>query len=413
MADVPCVTVQNFSRIHINAEVQGRGAELPWKMTGFYGHPETANRPEAWSLLRHLSDVRPEPWLCFGDFNEIHNSSEKMSSSASLASQMAGFKEALEECRLLDQGYRGPKFTWCNGRQGNEFNCERLDRAMANGSWTRQFNVVDVLVLPRIASDHNPLLINCSNAQNTKWKKRQQFRYEAHWMQHKEHGAMIKQVWRAKPNQRDHWKTLHGKLNGCQKVLQVWVRKQKQDVEGHINSKLQELHQMQGQDPPAAPLFEGPVKEELGDLLAQEETKWKQRAKENWLKEGDRNAKFFHMCANQKNRRSQIMSIIDMHGIQCTTQATIEAAFTEYFASLFTAGENLEIADSVAALDTKVSSKMNQRLVADFIVEEISAALNQMPALKAPGPDGFLACFYKKKLAYCACRGQSSNIPIP
>jgi hypothetical protein len=39
---------------------------------------------------------------------------------------------------------------------------------------------------------------------------------------------------------------------------------------------------------------------------------------------------------------------------------------------------------------------MKQQLLATFIEEEISNALNQMAPLKALGPDGFSACFYKQ-----------------
>lgn len=39
---------------------------------------------------------------------------------------------------------------------------------------------------------------------------------------------------------------------------------------------------------------------------------------------------------------------------------------------------------------------MNAALVEDFTAEEISAALNQMASLKAPGPDGLDACFFQQ-----------------
>jgi hypothetical protein len=65
------VEIQNYSRRHINAIVVNGGTEIKWKFTGFYGHPDTNKRKEAWDLLRHLSHFQPLPWLCIGDFNEI------------------------------------------------------------------------------------------------------------------------------------------------------------------------------------------------------------------------------------------------------------------------------------------------------------------------------------------------------
>jgi hypothetical protein len=63
------VTIQNYSRRHINATTSlGKGGCL-WKFTWFYGHPETAKRREAWSLLQHPSHFQPLPWIVVGDFN--------------------------------------------------------------------------------------------------------------------------------------------------------------------------------------------------------------------------------------------------------------------------------------------------------------------------------------------------------
>jgi hypothetical protein len=69
----------------------------------------------------------------------------------------------------------------------------------------------------------------------------------------------------------------------------------------------------------------------LQGLLEQEEVKWKQRAKETWLKFGDRNTKYYHACANQKHKRSQIEQIIDKDGRTCSTQQEVEKAFISYF----------------------------------------------------------------------------------
>jgi hypothetical protein len=65
------LTIQNYSRRHINALVKTGGGGLEWKLTCFYGHLETAKRKESWAVLRHLANLSPHPWLCLGDFNEI------------------------------------------------------------------------------------------------------------------------------------------------------------------------------------------------------------------------------------------------------------------------------------------------------------------------------------------------------
>lgn len=56
------------------------------------------------------------------------------------------------------------------------------------------------------------------------------------------------------------------------------------------------------------------LKRELGLLLEKEDLRWKQRAKKHWLKNGDKNTKFFHACANQKRKKNIIKSVLDSHG---------------------------------------------------------------------------------------------------
>ena len=48
---------------------------------------------------------------------------------------MEAFQNTLVDCGLADMGFKGPKFTWCNGREGDDFTKEHLDKVVANKSW--------------------------------------------------------------------------------------------------------------------------------------------------------------------------------------------------------------------------------------------------------------------------------------
>jgi hypothetical protein len=100
------------------------------------------------------------------------------------------------------------------------------------------------------------------------------------------------------------------------------------------------------------------VKADIHSFLEQEEVKWKQRAKENWMKFGDRNTKFFHARENQKNSRHRIDNILDQEGRQCSSQEEIEGTFINYFQSLFKVGDNLEVDTSTSAIQRKVTQAM-------------------------------------------------------
>ena len=59
--------------------------------------------------------------MCMGDFNEILHRSEKCGGKDRPQGLMEDFNSTLAFCDLMDLGFRGPKFTWNNGREGDDF----------------------------------------------------------------------------------------------------------------------------------------------------------------------------------------------------------------------------------------------------------------------------------------------------
>ena len=112
-----------------------------------------------WDLLRHLTSIDPVPWVCIGDFNEILNLLEKWGGNKRQRGLIEAFQSTLEDCRLLDLGYQGQKFTWNNGRAGNDFVKERLDRVVANEEWCEIFPKVDICVEEEMSSVHCPIYV--------------------------------------------------------------------------------------------------------------------------------------------------------------------------------------------------------------------------------------------------------------
>ncbi len=71
------VVVSTYSRNHIDARVVKKSSGTGFHVTGFSGNPETHKRKESWALLKHLSSLSSEPWICMGDFNEILDNNER------------------------------------------------------------------------------------------------------------------------------------------------------------------------------------------------------------------------------------------------------------------------------------------------------------------------------------------------
>jgi len=45
---------------------------------------------------------------------------------------------------------------------------------------------------------------------------------------------------------------------------------------------------------------------EVNDLIEIEDLKWRQRAKQAWLQQEDKNSKYFHACVNQRRKVNEI-----------------------------------------------------------------------------------------------------------
>jgi wobble nucleotide-excising tRNase len=126
---------------------------------------------------------------------------------------------------------------------------------------------------------------------------------------------VIKTGWTTGINRRNKWANVKGKLEQCKKTIPVWVRKNVQAVEGLIKTKTKEFEVLQEGADGHNQEEEKALREEINGLLEQEELKWKQRAKEEWLKSRNRNTKYFHAYATQRRRRNTIDQILDVGSI--------------------------------------------------------------------------------------------------
>lgn len=69
--------VKSYTIYHIDAIILEANSGYRWRLTGFYGHPETHKRYESWHLFAFLYNQFQLPWLCLGDFNKILSMNEE------------------------------------------------------------------------------------------------------------------------------------------------------------------------------------------------------------------------------------------------------------------------------------------------------------------------------------------------
>lgn len=134
----------------------------------------------------------------------------------------------------------------------------------------------------------------------------------------------------------------------------------------------------------------------MDELLYREEMMWLQRSRISWLKEGDRNTKYFHRHAAWRAKKNKIIRLKDEDSKYVENKEQLEQMATAFFQKLYTKDHSVTPAEVVDLLKSLVDEPMNLELCKPFSDEEISDALFQIGPIKAPGPDGFPARFFQR-----------------
>lgn len=188
------VDIQTSSSHHIDTLIKQEG--VVWHLIGFYEHPKTSRRGKSWDLLRQLHASFSLPWLLLGDFNEILLPNEYWGSGSKPYNQIAEFTRLVEDCLLMDLGFKRPKFTWCNRRFEGNLVYARLDRGLHNQEWLQLFAQSSLSHIPFGFSNHMAIMVKIETFPQMKpTKKHRFFRFEAFWIRDPNCEDIIRLSW--------------------------------------------------------------------------------------------------------------------------------------------------------------------------------------------------------------------------
>eukprot|EP00253_Pinus_taeda_P008598 PITA_08598 len=129
----------------------------------------------------------------------------------------------------------------------------------------------------------------------------------------------------------------------------------------------------------------------------QEEVLWRQKSRIRWLKEGEKNTKFFHRSTIQRRMRNNISQIINEQGEKMETQEEIEREFIQHFKEMSkepNINQTTAIEEITQHILHLISEEQNSLLLKPISLQEVETAAFSLKAGKAPGPDGFTSNFF-------------------
>ncbi|XP_010650408.1 uncharacterized protein LOC104879402 [Vitis vinifera] len=360
-----------------------------WTFTGVYGPTLRRKRESFWEELGTIKGFWNGPWCVAGDFNAIMRPDES-SRGGSLNSIMRRFAEVIEELELKDLPMVGGPFTWTGGTDNQSFS--RLDRFLVNEEWDSHFGDARQFLLPRPMSDHFPILMDGEGLRRGPIP----FRFENMWLKAEGVKDLLKLWWEEGSFSGSASFILAEKLKFMKAKLKEWNINSFGRVEYRKNTALEQMEYWDAKEKISRLSLEelearNEAKEEYKKWVLLEEITWRQKSREVWLKEGDRNTGFFHKMANAHRKRNNV-DRIKINGVWLTEENDIREGIANAFKTLLS--NPGEWRPSVSGLQFEMLEPLDANaLETPFTEEEVFDALMGCNGDKAPVPDGFSMAF--------------------
>ncbi|GKV09634.1 hypothetical protein SLEP1_g21105 [Rubroshorea leprosula] len=349
-------------------------------------------RRRLWDELKEiLCSFNGSCWCIGGDFNAIRSSKDKQGKYLDRRSQ-SEFNDFIMENELVDLPLRGRKFTWY---KSNGLAASRLDRFLVSNNFIQQFLDISQWGLRRTLSDHCPIILKSLVVD---WGLKP-FRVLNNWLTHPNLEQFVKEKWTSFDVKGWGGFRLKEKLKFLKKELKVWNKEVFGIIETQIEAAKEEIKKVDEKND-VGTLEETDIAKRIASF--QELMEWTnernnllfQKARQQWLKEGDSNSKYFHNCVVRRRKQNELVGLLH-NGVWVDRVEEVKSIVKDFFSNKFSKEEwRKPLLEEIEF--NQVSAEDNEMLVVDFTEKEIKEAVWSCGGGKSPGPDGFNFNFIKK-----------------
>ncbi|WMV50120.1 hypothetical protein MTR67_043505 [Solanum verrucosum] len=354
---------------------------------------EQLRRPLS-DILLHFSNM-DIPWCTIGDFNVITFIEEKYGGIPYNMNKSLDFISIIEANGLVDIGYSGQHYTWCNQREEDVRVWKRLDRAMVNDKWLELMPQTTITHLPSVGFDHCPLLMELEVRLEHKIKY---FKFLHCWTENENFFDTLKGCWQKKISGNPMWR-LHQKMKFLASTLSTWSKKEYGNIFSNVVN-FEEQVKAAEEDVIQQNTEENRTKIHLINAqyikyLKLEASILKQKTQLQWFKEGDTNSKYFHSIMRGRRRKLFIHKICTGEDAWIQGEETIAKAACDYFKNMFSGHEDRIRKEILNYIPRMVTEEQKQTLQQMPNLDELTQVLFSMNPNSTAGPDGFGGKFYQ------------------
>jgi hypothetical protein len=199
---------------------------------------------------------------------------------------------------------------------------------------------------------------------------------------------MVKNVWERSVAGNTPILRWNNKMRAMCKHLSRWaghvsgiLKKEKSHVSSIIDD-LEALAELRPLSPQEIEL-KSQSNAQIAGLLCEEELKWYQRSKAQFILKGDSNTQYFHGISNGRHRKKRIHSLVQDKGL-IEGHEQLKSYITNYYKGLFRPPDkSLFSLDETLTDDIpKVSMEENGLLTAPYSEEEVQKAISKWNVIK-------------------------------
>eukprot|EP00253_Pinus_taeda_P013241 PITA_13241 len=395
-----------LSNIHANkhfiqATFHLLGTNTHGHITNVYFPQESQQKAEVLDHLTALNSNRQYPlWIAGGDFNMITRTEEKQGGRDIGIRDGHLLKNFVRSNWLIDLPSNNGLFTWTNKREGDLQIASRLDRFLISDNAPHLGGDIISSILPISGSDHWPIELQWQRPGNT---TKRPFRFEYFWLTHPNFKDFVRQSWlNYQPSGTSKMARFQKKLQLLKKDIKHWNLNTFGNIFAAQAALNQNMKQIQSRIMAEGRTIEltqqeQKIEDQLPNRALQEEILWKHKSRIKWLKEGERNTKFFHNTTIQCRMHNLISHIQNEQGERVESHEGIEENFLNYFKEVHQE-PNINrlpaIEKILPHIPRFISPEHNNLLLQPIQLHEVDTAVRNLKAGKAPGPDGFTSDFF-------------------